>query len=321
MTAIIEVVAGTTFFFLLLSLLCSAINEGISWLLSMRATTLEQGVRNLLNDPKGNQLAQKLYAHPLISSLAQRNWRSKLFKSAKLPPYIPARLFALALVDTIVPDMPNGKPPLVSEVSDAIALLPEQYDPVKRMLIALVDDADGDIHKARRNIEQWFDDGMDRVSGWYKRRIQTVTLIVGALLCTVLNADSLMMVNTLYRNATLRSALFTAATQTTQRDLNDTISSLNLALQLLDKNDALMLPLGWTGSGVLNETPAVQTAGVDPRALPDSIISWVTKMIGLIITIIAMTFGAPFWFSVLGSVVRLRLDGEPPLRATKPAIT
>jgi hypothetical protein len=50
---ILEVVIGIIFIYWLLSLMCSALNEMMASLLSLRAKSLKKGIRNLLNDPKG----------------------------------------------------------------------------------------------------------------------------------------------------------------------------------------------------------------------------------------------------------------------------
>ena len=63
---ILEVAMGMIFVYLLLSLMCSALSELIEGVLKRRAKYLEEGIRNLLNDPG---TATKLYQHPLIKAL------------------------------------------------------------------------------------------------------------------------------------------------------------------------------------------------------------------------------------------------------------
>ena len=68
---ILEVAIGLIFVFLHVSVMCSAIREGIESWLKTRAAYLERGIRELLHDvaaePGG--LARAFYAHPLIHSL------------------------------------------------------------------------------------------------------------------------------------------------------------------------------------------------------------------------------------------------------------
>jgi hypothetical protein len=42
------------------------------------------------------------------------------------------------------------------------------------------------------------------------------------------------------------------------------------------------------------------------------------KIIGLLITTIAVSFGAPFWFELLNKLVNLRMAGRNPREAAAP---
>src|SRR5262245_15736392 len=102
----LNVAAGLVFNYLLLSLVCSAFNEIIEAWLKKRATNLERGIRELLSDSQGTGIVTDLYRHPLIYGLfageyhaeRRRNWLGR----THLPSYIPARSFALALIDIIL---------------------------------------------------------------------------------------------------------------------------------------------------------------------------------------------------------------------------
>src|SRR5256885_15608196 len=100
----LDVTIGLIFIFLLLSLICSALNELFEAKLKKRASDLEKGIRTLLNDANGTGLTQKLYDHALISSLFAGSYDSNNIKidkadsnnnryknSSRLPSYIPAR--------------------------------------------------------------------------------------------------------------------------------------------------------------------------------------------------------------------------------------
>ena len=68
-SSILEVAIGLVFVYLLLSLICSAINEIIESFLKNRATDLERGIRELFNQRGGGQMATDFYNHPLINGL------------------------------------------------------------------------------------------------------------------------------------------------------------------------------------------------------------------------------------------------------------
>ena len=65
----LEIAIGLIFVYLVLSLICSAINELIEGLLNARAANLERGLRELLADPAGTGLVKAIYEHPLIHGL------------------------------------------------------------------------------------------------------------------------------------------------------------------------------------------------------------------------------------------------------------
>ena len=67
------------------------------------------------------------------------------------------------------------------------------------------------MNRVRENIEGWFDGTMDRVSGWYKRRVQWISGVVAVVLVVCLNADTFAVANALARDPVLRAAVTNAA--------------------------------------------------------------------------------------------------------------
>ena len=66
---ILEVAIGIIFIFLLVSMICSAIREGIESWVKSRAAFLEHGIRELLHDRHAVGIARSLYTHPLVYGL------------------------------------------------------------------------------------------------------------------------------------------------------------------------------------------------------------------------------------------------------------
>jgi hypothetical protein len=119
---ILDVVIGLIFVFLLLSLLATAINEYISAVMNLRGKELARGLGRLLDDfdekhaltrafngvgPRlteaTDSLTERFYNHRLIRPLAtRRGGFFQLFSNEpRLPSYIPARTFAMALLDVL----------------------------------------------------------------------------------------------------------------------------------------------------------------------------------------------------------------------------
>jgi hypothetical protein len=87
--AILDVVLGLVLVYLLLSLLCTIVNEWIAQATRLRARTLRQGIETLLNDSKFKRVTESLYRHPLIAGLKH---------GERDPSYISGALFAKAFL-------------------------------------------------------------------------------------------------------------------------------------------------------------------------------------------------------------------------------
>lgn len=197
-STILDVGIGLTFVYLILALLCTAVNEWWAKQRSLRAKFLKEAIHRLLAaGPEGNRLAQDFYSHHLIKSLA---------RDGEDPSYISPRVFALALIDTVKRSAAVGGD---QTLLDAINRMADGE--VKRTLLALMHAADGSGEAGLTRVEEWFADAMDRVSGWYKRKMVNVTLVVALIVTVLANADTLQIVNHLWTNPTLRAAVLAEA--------------------------------------------------------------------------------------------------------------
>ena len=315
-STILEVAIGLLFVYLLLSLLCSAVAEYIEAKFNNRAKYLKEGITLLLNDTAGGgvDLAAQLYAHGLVRPFYR--------DGTKLPSYIPARTFALALwnmASTAAAEDGSGSAAGAAGVTAdlkavraAVATrLPNQE--LRTALLTLIDEAQGDIEKARRNIEEWYDGMMDRVSGWYKRRTTMLMLLLGFVVAAVVNADTINIANTLARDGALRSSLVAAAEQRIRTPLSTTTTAgtpdevdaqatRNLQSAHAAVN-ALGLPIGWTRA-----TPGNKD---DRRRVPDTLGDFFLKLVGILVTGFAISQGAPFWFDVLNKFMVIRSTVKP----------
>jgi len=319
----LEVAIGMVFIYLLLSLLCSAAGEYLEASVNNRARYLRQGINLLLNESDGNSidLAQRLYDHGLVRPL---------YRNAQTPPsYIPSRTFALALwnmATTAAAHQGPGGPGDGVAVAGVINDLKAIRDAVaahvpnpqlRTAILTLIDEADGDIDRARRNIEDWYDAMMDRVSGWYKRRTTVVMLALGFLLAAAVNADSINIAKALARDGALRSSVLAAAEQRIATppppptDANPDANARNAAaaqnfLQVRAAVDSLGLPIGWVRATSDNTD--------DPRRMPIDAASWAIKLFGILLTGFAVSQGSPFWFDLLNKFMTARSTVKPPDR-------
>ena len=71
----------------------------------------------------------------------------------------------------------------------------------------------------RSEIAAWFDESMNRVSGWYRRRTQIIILAIGAVVTVSANASTVHVVRDLWQDDALRYSVAQealAAASTTQ---------------------------------------------------------------------------------------------------------
>ena len=308
-STILEVAIGLVLVYLVLGLICMVVNEWIAQLLALRSKTLVAGIRHLLDEG----LTERLYAHPLVDGLAKRGRFDRATRQPSRPSYIPSHLFSLTLVDVLAPADPAKGPRTLTEVRSAIAALPDER--VRQTLLPLLEDAGDDLAAARRAIERWFDEGMDRVSGQYKRRIQIVTIALALVLTSLANADSILLANELSRDEVLRAAIVRLAEETVEQgtfsatpeaapaETDRTDVDEARVERLVEQTAELELPIGWSD-------PGVRPKGFDAAA-------WLGKVLGLLATTAAVSLGAPFWFDTLSKFVRVRAAGVRPTAVTE----
>jgi hypothetical protein len=299
---ILEVAIGIVFVFLIISVVCSSIREGLEAILKTRAAYLEHGIRELLGDRGPRGLAGQLYAHPLISGLYSSDYsppptRSSLSwyfaRGRNLPSYIPSRNFALAVMDLAARGPVNAQ----DENRDHVPLDVEtlrrnvgniQSPEVRRVLLTALDSAQGDLDAVRLTLQAWYDSSMDRVSGWYKRSTQWIIFGIGLSVAVIMNVDTVDITKFLYTNKAARSAIVADA-QVAAADTAFRHSGYPQARARL--TDESLLPIG---------LEHVKT----PRDVLHHIIGW-------FVTALAVTMGAPFWFDLLNKMMVIRSTVKP----------
>ena len=288
---IVEVVIGLSFLFFLLSIVASAVSEAIAGIFKLRARVLEQGIVNLVTGstkPAASDqslgIVRDLYNSPLILGYGTG--------SGSKPSYLASRSFRNALFDVTglleATAEPTGDPLRASNVTQAVddKIKSIEGDNLQRVLGTLWRSAEHDATKFREAVERWFDRAMERVSGWYKRRTQLLIFIVGVGLAAAVNANALWVADRLWKDDSVRKMIVAEAT---------TSSSDVTPQQAVDQIEKLDFPVGWSSSNrAQSGTELVVVAA------------------GWILTGFGVSFGAPFWFDLLGKFANLRNAGKKP---------
>ena len=285
MLGFLDVAVVMTFVFSVFSIVCSAIAEIVESLVKRRARMLREAVHRLLLGDA--QLIRRFLGSGLVRSMAVEDGQS--------PSYIQARTFALAFVDAAS----NGD--VQKALEDPGSLLAALgSSPAAGVVRPLLAEAEGDAQRLLRGLERWFDDEMERVSGWYKRYAQWVLLAIGLAAAIAWNVDSVAIFRAVSADSVLRQAAAAAATEYARARTAPTAASgaeprtLDLAAAAAEAVGAAELPIGWSSSG-----------GSRPRNAP-----W-ERLLGWALTALAASFGAPFWFDLLNRMVNVRAALKP----------
>jgi hypothetical protein len=233
----------------------------------------------------------------------------------------------------------------LNQIFNAVILLAKSRPQLSQLVSSLFSSMDtylslGDsrLSAARRTVEQWFDDAMDRTSGWYKRSSQLWLALVGFALACALNVDTITVGTALWRDPTLRQNVVEQAQNYQLPVTSDTTTNASGAAQAirelnLELSQDLLLPIGWrirssnsepctsfsTGQNPLFSLPYQKGCILILDALPGQIPTPLGKLLGLIITAAAISQGAPFWFDLLSKVGNIRGSGTVPATSAEMA--
>ncbi len=279
-------------------------SQGMAGQISSRKLTLESAAKT----------GRPAKMTPSAGGRLWRMWRER----RSLPSYIPARSFAEAVMDLVVPDADGDAAGQMSmlAVQQSVSALPDSMSTLKQSLQTLVKNAGSDVGLFRASVEHWYDDHMDRVSGWYKRHVAKITLLVGVIIVLLLNVNALAIGRTLYSEGAVRAAVSTVAAKSTSCPASQSRQACLGSLQAQVSAAAQAgLPIGW---GTVRDCAAPKAAcnWPDRRGIfsrhGNSGWQVVLVLIGFLITIMALVPGAQFWFGLLGKIGNLGATGPKP---------
>jgi hypothetical protein len=287
--------------------------------------------RALLTEAYPNEitsLSDAFYSHPLIRSLA---------RPGEHPSYVPSKTFALTLMDifskgqTAAADAAAN----VQQIQATIAGLPDSD--VKVSLQALMRGGAASADDVQKKIEEWYDGSMDRVSGWYKKRTQVWTIAIAAGVTIFANADTINIAQKLMINPALRDKISQEAAATAKNNQSSAANAAPASLTEQQKADLSSLT-GWTddfrtfhrlefkacvANAKLPSTCGKESDKANDSSFPGTdlvggiFFTWLWAvapghLVGWILTAVAASLGAPFWFDTLNKFMNVRSVGASP---------
>lgn len=321
--ALLNFLIVLVFVLLIVSLVASTIVEAIAGYLGTRGKLLRRRLTEMLDDPRETGFAALLLDSRLLRSLGSE---------LRMPSYIPPETFAQSVIAVI---------------REHRLLDPRDLPPVLREL-ALAEGFGTSIKRGqfRDSLVQWYDRAMARLSGNYKRMASRNLFIAGLVLAIGFDVDMIRLTGHLWSSrfaledtvaqvAALHEQLAAAAAGegTTVGELLEARPELREQVFALVERDqvleSLALPVGWTlrepGCPPSGDTQAEE--GDDDEGLVCGLgdllqSAWATlaspsdwsaiRIVGWLLTAVAVIPGAQFWFDALGRLLSLRAAGAKP---------
>lgn len=291
----LTVVTGIVFVLLLLSLLATTVMELLAATLSLRGKNLEEALRNMLAGTDADEQILKSFKNNSLF----RQMSARYGKSRENPSYMSADSFQSILFEVLFQGADFSK------IEQKINELPDED--LKNVLKQFLHEAEGNADVFRDRVKSWYNNVMDRASGWYKRSTQKILIGVGLTIAVLFNADTLAIYERLESDPAALQTVVALADDFVAK--NDTLTLQQVDPEFQQTYDQLK-------SFVNTEISSVKSPlGLGWKNIEINAMSgydWLTKVLGWAVTAMAISLGAPFWFDLLRKMVNLRSSGNKP---------
>lgn len=296
-------------------------------------------------ETKNMTFVELFYNEPLIKYLGEN-------KISKRPSYISPDFFSKAVLKILFdkgksPEITACLEGLTDEekfihIKKGAATLTE-INETRTLLLTMLDNSNEDIEVFKSKLENWFDETMHRASGWYKKQSQVITLLIGFSIAVTFNVDSIKLVKQLSRDKEAAKKMTALSVQYVESHKDSTghlsekheaiAKSFFLRADSLIKSDFKsanqIIGIGWDYSDSLkkfcnnklkNHEKCIQPCVLKKIPVKTNYqkVEFIFSnfnfrtILGYIITAIAISFGAPFWFDLLSKFVSIRGAGTKP---------
>ncbi|MGD1853866.1 MAG: hypothetical protein ACFB2W_06390 [Leptolyngbyaceae cyanobacterium] len=204
----------------------------------------------------------------------------------------------------------DGKLPL--QLQESLNLLADR-------VIQKTNGVDDQLKLFQQELEQWYDRGMARAGGVYRRNSKIVSILIGIAIAIMVNADTFYMANRLTVNQAVRTSVI------------QTIDQVPLDAMLSSDNDASEPSFSALSNDLQDLGNIVQTTlsdyslpiGRSPKLLATQAVlesDWPLpiprRWFGWVVTGVAVSMGSSFWFDALKRVMSVRSSGAKPASAS-----
>ncbi len=318
---------------LIFSVVTYVVQELIAFNLQSRGKMLRDSITQLMSTTDTSTWADGFFLHAEIASLRR--------KTDRLASYIPSSNFALAMMDMVAAKSPVARTnDFFNDVCNGLTSF-KASDGNLFVVMQNLADTSANISELQYKLEQWYNNYMDRVTGWYQSNTVKTIRIIAIVVTIAFNLNLIKITGDILHNSTLRGNLVGMAqgiaedpesitdlyTRKFEDKKNEILTQNIKTADSTARKDSLIdvaahqytqekiaalqnlvgdlsktkLPLGWHGIPVITH-----------RTTDENIEKGLVTLAGWLITAGCISMGAPFWFNLLMQLVNVRRAGVKP---------
>jgi len=311
----IDVLIGLTVIMLALSMAVTVMTQFVITVLNSRGRHLRRGLVDLMGllDPAldrqvSRSIATAVLTHPLVSATARR-LGSVVHREefTKLLLHLAAGddrrlgedargILKQALEANGIPNPETTLKNIRTAALQLEAASPELAASVRQNL-AILQEARSDYVAKLNN---WFDQTIDRVAQRFASSTRTITFAAAFLVAATLQVDTLMLVNRLSADDKMRDAFLAQA-----RSMQAAPAAVTAAAAPPEASSSA--PTNAETDRKYLAFLAQYGVITVPRSRDDWVKGWATvNWVGVLVTGLLLSLGAPFWYNSLGRLLQLR---------------
>ena len=303
LTAWVDVAIGLTVVYLGASLFVTVINEYISQAFNLRGRQLCDSLKALVTDEEVSRiLAQSPALKPFFDPT-----------QGGAPSYVDPNLFARLLVGGLA--IGASTTDVVSKATATVDKL--SASGLKTQLQALIRTAGESGESLVKAVSDWADRSLTMLGEGYKRDLQKISFGIGLVVAIGLNLDTVTLTEHLYSDKDAREAAAALGVQVAERTDKDTFEKCLALTSKERKDDASCAPLAGLVDAVrgrneslgklpIGWTERQKRLATAPRWISPKVWGWGSRFVGWMLTALAVSLGAPFWFDLLNKFVNVR---------------
>ena len=337
----VDVLIGLTVIILALSMAVTVITQTITTIINTRGRHLRRGLVDLLQqlDPGltaelSKSVATTILRHPLVSGSTASV--TGLLGGPRLGSVVHREEFTKLLMALAIDQAPGSLKGTAKEALSKALIANGVEDPaqvlknVRQMAMQLERTSPELSHTARQNlailhaaesdlvakVNNWFDQTMDRTSQRFTASTRLITFVGAFVVAFMLQVDTPAIVNRLSADEQLRQQLVKDAEtlyadrQASQAS-NGTTASQQAGSQPTATEPSATKPTATDVETAMAQKHREMLSAAGLVRLPSSRKAWIegftlSSVLGMLLTALLLSLGAPFWYSVLGKLLQLR---------------